>query len=229
MTNEKVLTSDKETNKKINKKDFIEITFTGKVKDGEVFDSNIPEEVKKLNPNVPDEKITPFIFCVGEQMFLDAIDEFLIGKELKEYEIDLTPEKAFGKRNPSLIRIIPLRIFKEKNANPYPGMVFNFDGQIGKILSVSGGRVITDFNNPIAGKDVVYTINVKRKIIDLNEKVKALMDFFFRKQFDFEVNEKNKKLIIKADKNFKNFIELFKEKFKEILDFETEVIEIKGK
>lgn len=229
MTNEKVLTSDKETNKKINKKDFIEITFTGKVKDGEVFDSNIPEEVKKLNPNVPDEKITPFIFCVGEQMFLDAIDEFLIGKELKEYEIDLTPEKAFGKRNPSLIRIIPLRIFKEKNANPYPGMVFNFDGQIGKILSVSGGRVITDFNNPIAGKDVVYTINVKRKIIDLNEKVKALMDFFFRKQFDFEVNEKNKKLIIKADKNFKNFIELFKEKFKEILDFETEVIEIKDK
>jgi FKBP-type peptidyl-prolyl cis-trans isomerase 2 len=229
MTNEKVLTSDKETNKKINKKDFIEITFTGKVKDGEVFDSNIPEEVKKLNPNVPDEKITPFIFCVGEQMFLDAIDEFLIGKELKEYKIDLTPEKAFGKRNPSLIRIIPLRIFREKNANPYPGMVFNFDGQIGKILSVSGGRVITDFNNPIAGKDVIYTINVKRKIIDLNEKVKALMDFFFRKQFDFEVNEKNKKLIIKADKNFKNFIELFKEKFKEILDFETEVIEIKGK
>jgi peptidylprolyl isomerase len=211
---------------KINKKDFIEITFTGKVKDGEIFDSNISEDVKKLNPSISDEKIKPFIFCVGEGMFLDSIDEFLINKELKEYEIELTPEKAFGKRNPSLIKIIPLRIFKEKNANPYPGMAFNFDGQIGKILSVSGGRVITDFNNPIAGKDVVYTLNVKRKINDLNEKVRALMDFFFRKEFEFEVNEKDKKLIIKTDKTFKNFVELFKPKFKELLDFETEVIEI---
>ena len=33
------------------KNDFIEIEFTGKIKDGEVFDSNIPAELKKLNSN----------------------------------------------------------------------------------------------------------------------------------------------------------------------------------
>ena len=36
----------------LQKKDFIEIEFTGKVKDGEVFDSNIKEDLKKLNPDL---------------------------------------------------------------------------------------------------------------------------------------------------------------------------------
>jgi len=208
---------------KINKKDFIEIEFTGKVKDGEVFDSNIQKDMEKMHP---DAKAKPFVFCVGEGMFLDAVDSFLIGKETgKEYSIELSPEKAFGKRDPHFVKIIPSKIFKEKNANPYPGMVFNFDGNFGKILSVSGGRVITDFNNPLAGKDVVYKIIVKRKVEDINEKVKALMDFFFRREFDFEI--KDKKLIIQTDSTFKNFIELFKGKFKDILELDVEVIEDK--
>ena len=44
----------------------------------------------------------PFIFCLGEHMFLDAIDDFLIGKPEKPetYEIELEPDRAFGKRNP---------------------------------------------------------------------------------------------------------------------------------
>jgi FKBP-type peptidyl-prolyl cis-trans isomerase 2 len=204
----------------LNKKDFIEIDFTGKVKGGEIFDSNIKEDLEKINPEI---KPKPFIFCLGEGMFLNAIDNFLIGKETGEYEIELPPEKAFGKRNPSLVKIIPLNLFKQKNANPYPGMVFNFDGNLGKIISVSGGRVITDFNNPVAGKDVVYKIIVKRKISDLDEKIKSLMDFFFRREFEFEVQ--NKKVIIKAEKQFMNFIELFRKKLNEILDMEIEIIE----
>jgi FKBP-type peptidyl-prolyl cis-trans isomerase 2 len=210
---------------KINKKDFIEINFTGRVKNGEVFDSTLKDDLKKINPNFPEERIKPFVFCLGEGMFLDAIDEFLSGKETGKYDVELSPEKAFGKRNPQLIKIIPLKIFREKNTNPYPGMVFNFDGNLGKIISVSGGRVITDFNNPLAGKDVVYEIIVNRKIDDINEKIKSLMNFFFRREFDFDLTETEKKLTIKTDKTFKNFVELFKKKFEDILGLKIEVIE----
>ncbi|MBU2459332.1 MAG: hypothetical protein KKB29_03145, partial [Nanoarchaeota archaeon] len=58
---------------------------------------------------------------------------------------------------------------------------------------------------------------------DLNEKVKALNDFFFKKDFKFEV--KDKKLILEVEKPMVKMIELFKDKFKEILGLELEVKE----
>lgn len=203
------------------KKDFIEIEFTGKVKDGEVFDSNIKEDLEKLNPNA---KPKPFIFCIGEGMFLKGVDEFLVGKEIGKYNIELTPEKAFGQRAPSLVQMIPMKLFQSQNVRPYPGAVFNFDGRIAKILSVSGGRVTADFNHPLAGKNVVYEINVVRKIENIEEKVKSFVEFIFRREMKFSVE--NKKLIIEAEKELVKFVEMFKEKFKEIFDLELEVKEI---
>ena len=211
---------------KLNKKDFIEIEFTGKVKEGEIFDSNIKKDLEKIHQghDHPVES-KPFIFCLGEHMFLDGLDNFLIGKpnEPDTYEIELGPEKAFGKRNPALVQMIPMRIFREHGTNPIPGTLLNFDGRIGKALTVSGGRVMVDFNNPLAGKTVIYRINVKRKVEDINEKIKAVNEFLFKRDFKFEVKEK--KLIIEADKQFTKIIELFKDKFKEILGLDVDAIE----
>jgi len=213
----------------LQKKDFVEIDFTGRIKNGEVFDSTLKKELEKLRPEQKSSvKAKPFIFCLGQGMFLKALDAFLIGKETgKDYEIELKPEKAFGKRDPLSIKKIPTRIFKEKKVTPLPGDVFNFDGSTGKILAVSGGRVIVDFNHPLAGKTVVYQIKVLRKVTNLNEKIKALNEFFFRRKFKFEV--KNKKLIIEADKSLLKFIELFKDKFKEILGLDLEIKEAENK
>jgi len=213
----------------IKEKDFIEIEFTGKVKDGEVFDSTIKEELEKLHVG-HDHPIEAksFIFCLGHGMFLKALDDFLIGKETgKDYEVELEPEHAFGKRSPSLIQRIPLKVFKEQKVNPFPGIVFNFDGRIGKILTVSGGRVMVDFNHSLAGKTVVYKIKVLRKVTGLDEKIKALNEFFFRREFKFEV--KDKKLIMEVEKSFIKLIELFKDKFKDTLGLELEVKEIEDK
>ena len=213
----------------IKEKDFIEIEFTGKVKDGEVFDSTIKEELEKLHSGHDHPvEAKPFIFCLGQGMFLKALDDFLVGKETgKNYEVELEPEQAFGKRSPSLIHRIPMSVFKEQKVNPAPGIAFNFDGRVGKILTVSGGRVMVDFNSFLAGKTVIYKIKVLRKVADLNEKVKALNEFFFRREFKFEV--KDEKLIIRADKSFVKFVELFKDKFKDILGLELEVKEIEDK
>jgi peptidylprolyl isomerase len=214
----------------LQKKDFIEIEFTGRIKNGEVFDSNIKEDLEKLHVghNHPIET-EPFALCLGECMFLKSIEDFLIGKPETpaSYEIELSPEQAFGKRNAQLIQKIPLKIFREQKINPIPGFTFNFDGRIGRVLASSGGRVIVDFNNPIAGKDVVYKIKVLRKINDLNEKAKALIKFLFREDLKFEIKES--KIILEVEKPAIEFVKLFKDKFKEMLGLELETKEIEKK
>lgn len=206
------------------KNDFIELEFTGRIKDGQLFDTNIKEEAKKIDLNI---KTRPLVICIGQGMILPALDEFLIGKDIAKYSVELGPEQAFGKRDFSLVKTIPLKVFIEQNVIPQPGMIFNFDNIFGKVAAVSGGRVIVDFNNPLAGKTVIYELNAKRKLTDEKEKVESLISFFLRKKLDFKLEDK--KLIITSENKMKSFIELFKDKFKEILNLELEVKEIETK
>lgn len=206
---------------KLKEKDFIEIEFTARVKDGEIFDSNIKEDLKELDPKTEPK---PFVFALGQGMFLKGVEDFLIGKNIGQYEIELAPEKAFGKRDPKLIQRVPAKVFKEHDLRPVPGIVFNFDGRIGKVLTVSGGRVMVDFNNPVAGRDVVYKMKVLKRVDGLNEKVKAINEFLFRRDMKFEV--KDKKVIMQVEKEMLKFVEMFKEKFKDILGMELELREI---
>ena len=115
---------------------------------------------------------------------------------------------------------------KEK-INPMPGLPVNIDGIYGVIITVAGGRTIVDFNHPLAGKNVVYEINILRKVDDLNEKIKSLLAFFFRREFNFSVE--GNKIIIEVEKKFSKFMELFKDKFKEVLDMEFEIKELEAK
>ena len=202
----------------VQKNDFIEIEFTGKA-NNEIFDTTNKEEAKSIGL---DADVKPIITCVGNEMLLKALDDALEGKEIgKKHSVHINSEKAFGKRNPSLIKTIPMRIFKEKNINPYPGLTVQMDDYLTKILSVSGGRITVDFNNPLAGKEIDYDFKILKKIEDNTEKVNALQDFFFRQKFLFEINEK--KVIFKEEK-IKPFLEIFNKKFKEMtgLDFEVE-------
>lgn len=208
----------------LQKNNFVEIEFTGKVKDGELFDTNIKSEAVKMELEIEERPLT---ICLGQNMILPAIDDFLIGKEIGKHSIELLPEKAFGMRDKSLIKTVPLKMFIEKQIMPRPGMMFNFDNAIGKISSVSGGRVIVDFNNPLANKTVVYEINVKRVLEDNKEKVDSLMNFFFRRKFEFKIN--GSELIVDADKKLKPFLEAFKERFKEILNLDMKINEVEEK
>src|SRR3989339_203598 len=162
----------------LQKKDFIEIEFTGKTKDGEIFDSNIKKDIEKAGLKL---EAKPFIFALGEGMFLSGVDEYLIGKDIGEHKIELESKKAFGLRDSKQLQMIPIKVFKQHNLMPYAGAVFNFDNRIAKVLTVSGGRVMVDFNHLLAGKDVIYTVKIFRKIEDLNEKLKHLMIFYLNR------------------------------------------------
>ena len=199
---------------KIKKKDFIEIKYTGYA-NNQIFDSNIEEDIKSIDQKAKPQKT---IIAVGEEMVLKGLDEALEGKEPnKEYEITIPPEKAFGERKRDLIKTIPLKAFTEKKVNPYPGLVLTLDNAMVKIITISGARVITDFNNPLAGKEIKYKFTITRIVKDEKEKAEALFLTYFRFLPEFELKDK---IIVKGPKTLEQFTTHFKEKFKNLLNKE---------
>lgn len=165
----------------VQKQDFVEVEYTGKLTDGVVFDTTREDVAQKHNLHSEKMKYGPATICVGEKQLLPGLDDQLVGKEIgKQYIITLAPEHAFGKRDIKRIKIVPMNTFKEHNLQPHPGLQINVDGEIGTITQISGGRVIVNFNHPLAGKEVIYDIIVKRKVTDTTEKIKAFLNTSMR-------------------------------------------------
>ena len=83
------------------KQDFIEIEFTGRIKDSqEVFDTTDEQVAKDNDIWSKDQSFGPRTICLGETQILQGLDENLTGKEPgKELSFTLTPEQAFGSRD----------------------------------------------------------------------------------------------------------------------------------
>lgn len=158
------------------KNDFVEIEYTGRVKENNVIFDTTNEEVAKENKlHNPKMKYGPKIVCIGQGQALKGLDEDLIGKEVgKDYSVEISAEKGFGKKNPKLIQLIPANKFKGANIRPMPGLQINVDGQIGTIKTVSGGRCMVDFNHPLTSKDLIYDFKVVSKITDAEKQVAVL-------------------------------------------------------
>ncbi|GIU70291.1 MAG: peptidyl-prolyl cis-trans isomerase [Candidatus Woesearchaeota archaeon] len=160
----------------IQKGDFIEIDFTARVKSsGVVFDTTIESEAKKHNIYVKDYVFKPMIVCVGEGQLVKQLDDFLIGKKLGKYSVDI-PD-AFGKKDAKLLRLISIKEFHKHNIDPIPGLEVELDSHRGVVRTVNGGRVIVDFNHPLASQEIVYDIDIKRIVEDDSEKIKGILDF----------------------------------------------------
>jgi len=213
----------------LKKGDFVEVEFTGKIKGtDEVFDTNIDSEAKKAGLDI--KNLKPFILSIGQKMLPSGFDFDLEGKDVgNSHTIELEPENAFGKRNPQMVKMIPTKLFHEQKINPQRGMQLALDGQLVKILSSSGGRTLVDFNNPLAGKNIVYNYKINRKIEDDREKVNAVQDFFLRSKFDFDIVDKI--VTFKIPKRIEPMIKLFSSKFEEILGLkiESKIVEKKEK
>ncbi len=207
---------------KIKRNDFVEIEFTGKIKDGEIFDTNIKEDAEKININP--KEIKPLIVCVGQEMLIKGFDKALEGKEIaKTYEIELEQNEAFGPRKGELIKLMPKKIFTKKNLDPRPGMTLALDTTLVRIASVSGGRVLVDFNNPLAGKTLIYNFKIVREVKDIKERIFVIIDFFLKGQkIDFEIKDK---IIFKAQEFYKPLIEELNKRFKDVLGKEI-VLEV---
>ena len=69
-----------------------------------------------------------------------------------------------------------------------PGLQVEVNGIFGVIKTVSSGRCIVDFNHPLSGKDISYEVKVLRIINDNNEKLKSILELFF-KEPEFEIKD----------------------------------------
>lgn len=197
------------------KGEFVELNYTGYVNEN-VFDSNIAEDLKKIKPDAKPDKT---VIAIGEGMIVKGLDNALEGKELgKEYSITLKPNEGFGERRKELVKTIPLKTFTERNVMPRAGMMLALDDSVVKIAAVSGARVIVDFNNPLAGKEIKYKFVIKSKVEDVKEKSEALLKALFKFVPEFEI--KGDKIIIKGPAILEHFVKHYKEKFKQLLDKE---------
>ena len=184
---------------KVSKKDFIEIEYTGMLKDENIVFDTTNQEVAKKNNLEAHKGYEPVVICIGEQQLLKGIDANLEGKDIgKEYDIVLKPEDAFGPKNAKLIQLIPVSKFKQRDIQPMPGMQLNIDGVVGTIKTVSGGRTMVDFNHPLAGKELSYKIKINRKITDDKEKLSGYIKLSLgTKDFEIVMENNNAKIKLK--------------------------------
>ena len=168
----------------IKEKDFVELEYTGKLKDdNSVLDTTDEKTAKDSAIYQKGQRFGKVIICIGEGYILKGLEKELVGKEPgKEYTISLPTESAFGKKSAQMVQLIATNKFVKEGINPQVGLQINVDGMFGVIRTVTGGRTLVDFNHPLAGKDVVYTVKVSRIVTDANEKVKGLLELQFGKE-----------------------------------------------
>ncbi|MFZ3077011.1 MAG: peptidylprolyl isomerase [Candidatus Aenigmatarchaeota archaeon] len=208
------------------KNDFVRILYSGKIKETQQeFDSG----------EVP--------VVVGAKFVLPGIDETLEQMQVGERKtVEVAPEKGFGLRDQKFIKLVPVSQFRKNNMDPYPGMVVSADNAHGRVLSVNSGRVRIDFNHPLAGKVLVYDVEIKSKIDDSKEKIKALAEFYTKlpaNKINVEIKDKEAEVIVppmispvykkKIADDIRAYVGLEKVKFSEVYEKgEEKAEEIKG-
>ena len=161
----------------IKRHDFVEIEYTGRIKeDNTIFDTTEEKVAKENDAYDKNADYSPAVICIGENNLLKGLEEQLIGRETgKEYTFEISSENAFGKKDAKLIKLIPTNKFRQQNIQPMPGLQLNIDGVFGVVKTVSGGRCLVDFNHPLSGKDLIYNVKINRIIDDNKEKLNSLL------------------------------------------------------
>ncbi len=204
---------------KVAKKDFIELDYTGKLADGTIFDTTYEKTAK--SHKLKGATYKPSSICIGERHVVPGLDEALEGKELnKEYTITIPAEKAFGKKDAKNIRLVPMRTFQKENIMPQPGLRINIDGAVATVLRVSGGRILVDFNHPLAGREITYDLKIKKKITDKKAQIESYLSQVF--PFPVDVSIQENKATVTMQELSKEIAEELSKKLKEVTDIDVQ-------
>jgi len=163
-----------QNNELVSKGDFILVDMTGRVKDGEVFETTLRDVAEREGIYDENEVYEPRLIVVGEGWVLPEIDSALEGMKIGDTK-SVEVKNAFGEWKKENVKSFPLKEFLKNNIDPKPGMRVRIGGKLALVKRVGGGRVRVDMNHPYAGKTVVYDVSVKRRIADHDEKIRALI------------------------------------------------------
>ncbi|MFX0028023.1 MAG: helix-hairpin-helix domain-containing protein [Candidatus Hermodarchaeota archaeon] len=173
--------------KKVEEGDFILVKITARTQKGTIFRVSSEEDAKKAGiyneDNAKQGMYTPEFVIVGKSGFLnEGLTEVI--KDMNFFEkksVRIPPTKAYGKRDPQKIERIGIAKFRRLNEgkNPEIGKEFikQSQGQMqrGTVTNVVQGRVIVDYNHPLAGQSIDYNLEIIDKIEDFNEKIEYFM------------------------------------------------------
>ncbi len=180
----------------IPKNSFVLIEYTLKVKDtGELIDTTIEDVAKKEGKYSPDRVYEPLLVIVGEGRVIKGLEEHIEqhGEVGKEFEIEIPPEKAYGERDPKKVKVFNARDLLRNGIVPEVGKTVEIGNAVGVIKSISGGRVLIDFNHPLAGKTLICKYRIIKVIEDDVEKIKHLLHRRYKRvpldRFDVSVDK----------------------------------------
>lgn len=151
--------------------------YTAKVKDtGQIIDTTRKEDAEKAGNADPTRTYEPRLIAVGEGWVLKGLDEALAKADPNQtIDIELTPDKAFGVRDPNRVSRIPIKKFGEKAGELEVGGEIEVDNRVGVVRAIESGRVLIDFNHKYAGKTLQYNLEIKQKLDERNQQVEALI------------------------------------------------------
>ncbi len=161
------------------KGEMVLIEYVGRIKStGQIFDLTSEELAKKEGLYDPRLKYGPVAVIVGAGHVIRGVDKAL--EHMKEGEkktFVIKPSDGFGERDPRLVKTMSEKTFKKEGITPVPGMELSSSLGRMRILSVNSGRVKVDLNHPLAGKELEYEIEIKKRVTDPVEKLSRLVGF----------------------------------------------------
>ena len=205
-----------------NKGSLILIDYTAKVKDTEeVFDTTLEADAKKYSIHETDVKYQPKLVSIGEVSYpvLKGLDEALTKTAVSDkLTIEVTPEKGFGERDSTKVRMIPIRKLGEDAEKVSVGDTIEIDNKRGMIRFIGSGRVQVDYNHRYAGKTILYEVNVIKSLDSENDKIEGILQNRLpveNSKIEFTIKEKETNIsipeeILRADglQIMKHFIQL---------------------
>ena len=169
--------STKSTKNIISAKDFVMLDYVGRIKDSnQIFD--LTKEDIAHNENIFDEKQVygPQLLVLGEGQFMQGFETRLEGTHVgQEVSFELPPEEGFGLRDSKKIKIENIRDFRNQNIKPKVGQRVRIGQKSGTVIRVGGGRVVVDYNPPLAGKTLNYTVWILEKLTTEKQKISSLI------------------------------------------------------
>ncbi|ABM81378.1 FKBP-type peptidyl-prolyl cis-trans isomerase [Hyperthermus butylicus] len=196
---------------------FVLVEYTLRVKEtGEVIDTTSEEEARKAGVYDPKERYGPRLVIIGEGRLIPGLEKTI--KELspgEEKEVEIPPSEAFGERKPENIKIMPRNVFIRSGVVPEPGKIVEINGMLAVIRSVTGGRVVVDFNHPLAGKTILARVKLIKLIEDVGEKLLHLV----LRRLPPIIGEEDVKVDYDAKKKYAKI--MFNEKILQIADMQA--------
>lgn len=134
--------------------DTVTIAYTATLENGELIDKSQEDK--------------PITLSIGGGKLFKAVEACLFGMEPGETRrINIQPEDAYGLHLQELVQDVPLAGFKGKNELE-TGMILTLtiqkEGEEHKIpatvVSVGDETVTVDYNHPLAGQVIVYTVTL---------------------------------------------------------------------